>query len=129
MPEDRQQADRQLNFLGLHFCILQLYGSNKISPMGNSGCLPKRKPAATELCYPTYSACWEFKHFHDPLNSDVDYGIFNVCRDVNACNYCSWGCTLFLRKSALKVDWEKNPLPHQGIEPASAACRSDALIN
>ena len=23
--------------------------------------------------------------------------------------------------------WEKNPLPHRGIEPASAACRSDAL--
>ena len=30
-------------------------------------------------------------------------------------------------ESALKVDWEKNPLPHRGIEPASAACRSDAL--
>ena len=24
--------------------------------------------------------------------------------------------------------WEKNPLPHRGIEPASAACRSDALL-
>ena len=23
--------------------------------------------------------------------------------------------------------WEKNPLPHRGIEPVSAACRSDAL--
>ena len=28
---------------------------------------------------------------------------------------------------ALKVDWEKKPLPHRGIEPASAACRSDAV--
>ena len=25
--------------------------------------------------------------------------------------------------------WEKNPLPHWGIEPASAVCRSDALSN
>ena len=25
--------------------------------------------------------------------------------------------------------WEKNPLPHRRIEPASAACRSDALTN
>ena len=38
-----------------------------------------------------------------------------------------WGCTDTVRESALKVDWEKNPLPHRGIEPASAACRSDAL--
>ena len=32
-----------------------------------------------------------------------------------------------VRESALKVDWEKNPLLHQGIEPASVAWRSDAL--
>ena len=37
------------------------------------------------------------------------------------------GCTDTVRESALKVDWEKNPLLHRGIEPASAACRSDAL--
>ena len=29
-------------------------------------------------------------------------------------------------ESALKVDWEKNPLSHRGIEPASVACWSDA---
>ena len=34
------------------------------------------------------------------------------------------GCTDTVRESAL---WEKNPLPHLGIEPASAACRSDVL--
>ena len=36
-------------------------------------------------------------------------------------------CTDTVRESALKVDSEKNPLPHRGIEPASAACRSDTL--
>ena len=43
------------------------------------------------------------------------------------------GC-LFLsfdghRKRVCTESWllEKNPLPHKGIEPASAACRSDAL--
>ena len=30
------------------------------------------------------------------------------------------GCTDTVRESALKVDWEKNPLPHRGIEPATA---------
>ena len=31
-----------------HNCSL-----NGISPMGNSGCLPRGKPSATESCYPT----------------------------------------------------------------------------
>ena len=25
--------------------------------------------------------------------------------------------------------WDKNPLPHRGIQPASSACRTDALTN
>ena len=31
------------------------------------------------------------------------------------------GVRTHVRESALKVDLEKNPLPHRGIEPASAA--------
>ena len=46
---------------------------------------------------------------HNPLNSDMDYGIFNVRTDVNACD-CTLGCTDTLRDSALKVDsWRKIP--------------------
>ena len=56
----------------------------------------------------------------------MDYVIFNVYTDVNACN-CTRGCTDTVRESALKVDLEKNPLPHRRIEPASAACWSDGL--
>ena len=41
--------------------------------------------------------------FPNPLNSDMDYGIFNVHTDVNACD-CTWGCTDTVRVSALKVD-------------------------
>ena len=37
-------------------CIVLL----RITPMGNSGGLPRGKPAATELHYPTYVACWMF---------------------------------------------------------------------
>ena len=46
--------------------------------------------------------------------------------DVNAYD-CTRGCTDTVRESALNVDWEKNRLPHRGTEPASTACRSDAL--
>ena len=40
------------------------------------------------------------------------------------------GCTDTVRESALEVDWERNPLPHWGLEPASVlrlAFQSDAL--
>ena len=62
-------------------------------------CFTRGKPAATESRHPTYGTC------HNPPSSDVDYGIFNVRTDVNACD-CTRGCTdtVRLRESALKVD-------------------------
>ena len=44
--------------------------------------------------------------------------------DVNTCD-----CTRGHRKRVFTESWlwEKNPLPHRGIDSASAACRSDAL--
>ena len=41
------------------FFLQQCYPSG-ISPMGNSGCFPRGKLAATESCYPTYGAYWVF---------------------------------------------------------------------
>ena len=59
----------------------------------------------------------------------MDYGICNVRTYVNACD-----CTLESTDTRKRVCtenwlWEKNPLPHRGIEPSSAAWRSDALTN
>ena len=82
------------------FYFLRLYCPNGISPMGNSGCLPLGKPAATESRYPSYGACWVFVVF--PPNSDMDYGVFNLRTDVNACD-CTRGCTNTVPESALKV--------------------------
>ena len=62
------------------------------------------KLAAAEWCYPTYGACWVFQCFHNPPNSDMDCGIFNVRTYVNACD-CTRACTDTVRESALKVDW------------------------
>ena len=56
----------------------------------------------------------------------MDYGIFNMCTDVNACN-CTWGCVDTIRVCTESWLWEKNPLLHQGTKPVSAACWSDAL--
>ena len=42
------------------FFFFQLYFPNGISSMGHLGCCARGKPAATELCYPTYCACWVF---------------------------------------------------------------------
>ena len=59
----------------------------------------------------------------------MNYRIFNVRTDVNAGD-CTRGCT-DTRKRVCTESWlgEKNPLLHQGIEPASAAWRSDARKN
>ena len=47
--------------------------------------------------------------FHIPPNSDINYRIFNVCTDVNACN-CTRGCRDTVRESALRVNsWRKIP--------------------
>ena len=37
------------------------------------------------------------------------------------------GCTDTVRESALKVEWEKNPLPHQGLEPVAVLCLASLL--
>ena len=44
-----------------------------------------------------------FECFHNPPNSDMNYKIFNVRTDVNACD-CTRGCTDTVKESALKVD-------------------------
>ena len=56
----------------------------------------------------------------------MDYRIFNMWSDVNVCNYTQ-GCLDTIRETAAKVDWQKNPVLHQGIKPASAVCWSHPL--
>ena len=51
----------------------------------------------------------------------MDYRIFNVRTDNNASDCLRGGVRTLVRESSLKVDLEKNPLPHPGIEPASEA--------
>ena len=77
--------------------------------------MPSReKPAATKLRYPTYSAWWVFQCFHNPLNSNMGHGIFNVHTDVNACD-CIRGCTGTVKESALKVDFGRK-IPCRTVE-------------
>ena len=84
------------------------------SPMGKSGCFLREKPVATGSCY------------HNPPNSDVDHRIFNLRTGVNAC-VCTGKFMYGHRKRVCTESrlWEKNPLPYRGIEPTSAACRSN----
>ena len=84
IPFDCNLVIQQSSFLKKNF--LQLYCPSGISPMGNLGCFPQGKPAATESRYPTYCACWVFWCFHNPPNCDMDYRIFNMCTDVNVCD-------------------------------------------
>ena len=101
--------------------FLQLYCPHGFSPTGNWGCLPQGRPAVKNSRYPTYGACWVFWCFHNPSNSEMDYRIFKMRTDVNAC-VCTWGCTDTSKRVCTESRlWEKNPLLHRGIKPASAA--------
>ena len=77
-----------------------------ISPMGNLGCLPWGKLTVTDSGYPSHGACWLFWCLHNLPNAwhgVMDYRIFNVRKDVDACG-CTTGYTDTVRESALKVD-------------------------
>ena len=75
----------------IFYYFSQLYCPNEISPMGNSGWFP-RESQLRQSRYLTYGACWVFYCFHNPPNSGMDYRIFNMHSDVNACD-CTQGCT------------------------------------
>ena len=72
-------------------------------PWENRVAFPRGKPAATESRYTPDCAYWVFQCFHNPPNSDMDYSIFNVHTDVNACD-CTRVCADTARESKLKVD-------------------------
>ena len=59
----------------------------------------------------------------------MDYRIFNVHIDVNACD-CTRGCTDTCERVCTESWlWEKNPLLHRGIKPATVVWWSDGLSN
>ena len=56
-------TDREPGFchsLGMIYIPNQLHCPRGIYPMGNLGCFPRGKTAATETRYPTNGACWMF---------------------------------------------------------------------
>ena len=84
-------------------------------------------PGESQLQRPNLRIMLGVLVYNNPPNSDMDYRIFNVGRDINACN-CTWGCKDTCKRICTESWlWEKNPLPHQGMKPASAACRPNAL--
>ena len=95
--------------------------SHRDCPMGNSGCFPQEKPAATELCYPTYSAHWVFMCFHNLPNSGMDCRSFNMRTNVNACD-CEHKCIDTTRESALKVDCQRKIPCHTGESNLHQQC-------
>ena len=78
-------------------------------------------------CYPFLPMSAVFPSVQTMLWLPV-FRIFNVHTEVSACS-CTWGLYRHCKR-ALEVDWEKNPLPHQGLEPTSVlrlVCQSDAV--
>ena len=95
--------------------------------MGNLGRLTwVRLQQSQEQCYSFLTVCGVFSRIQTKVWLPM-LGIFNMCIDVNACDY-TWG----LHKHPKRVcteNWpeKKKPLPHRGTEPASVVCQSNAL--
>ena len=70
-----------------------------------------------EQRYPFLSVCAVFPMVRTMVQLAV-LRIINVGTDVNAFD-CTPGCTDTVRETALEAVWEKNSLPHRGLEPAS----------
>ena len=108
------RRDRVTSFF--FFSILPTVLSQLDFSHGNLGCFFWGKSAAT-VALPNLSympGCVRVSTIHK--NSNMDHRIFNVRRDVYACD-----CTLRVhgRRVGLCTEsglWKKNPLPHQGIE-------------
>ena len=90
-------------------CVVELFFSFGTTVLyqwdfshGKSSCLPRgsqlRQSRATQAT--VHAGCFCVSIIHQ---TDMDYEIFNVRTDVNACD-CAWGCTDTLRESALKGD-------------------------
>ena len=73
-----------------------------IFPTGYSDCFRQGKPAATVTLL-NLGCMLGVLVFPYPLTSDMDYMLFNVHTDVNACS-CTQGCTDTMRESALSID-------------------------
>ena len=83
--------------------------------MGNSGCFP---------CGKTSCAYCVFLCFHNPSNSGVDYRIFNVRTDVNACD-CTRECTDTRKRVCTESwVWEKKTL----AAPGNRTCVSGVTV-
>ena len=96
---------------------------------GSWGCLTwTRLQQPQEQCYPFLTVRVVFLTVQTKVWLPV-LGTFNVRTDVvvNACDCTQGLCRHHKRVCAESWLWEKNPFPHRGIEPASAACQSDAL--
>ena len=105
-----------------HFTWLR-HSSCKSSATHSCWCMT----AAARAALPTpVGACCTFMC---PNNGCQSLG-FLTCAQLLMCAIAQGCCTDTVRESALKVDWEKNILLHQGLKPSSGLClafQSDAL--
>ena len=83
-----------------------------------------RQSRATQLT--VHAGCFSVSIFHRTLTWTT---ASSTCAQMLMHAIAHGGVRTHVRESALKVDWEKISLPHRGIEPASAAWRSDALTD
>ena len=95
--------------------------------MGNSGCFPWEKPAATESRYSTYGVRWVCFCFHNAPNSDMDYRIFLTCAQMSMHAIAHWGVRTQIRESTLEVDSRRKIPCYTGVSNLCQRCAGPTL--
>ena len=100
--------------------------STSLSLAGNWGCLTWVRHSSSKMSATHSSKCVQYFRVSKQWYGCQCLGLLTWAQMlVHAIAHR--GCTDTIRESALKVDGEKNPLPHQGLEPASVlplACQT-----
>ena len=97
VPEAEEDLDRSLNRITTEEIGVII---KKLKPGEIAECKTKFMKRCLFI-FVAYGVCWVCLCCHNPPNSVMDYRIFIVRTDVNACD-CTRGCTDTERESALK---------------------------
>ena len=99
-----------INSLKVCFFFFTTVVSQWNSSHGKFGMLSPVKASCDIVALPKLLCMLGVLVFHNPSNSNVDYRIFIVRTDVNACD-CTRGCRTHVRESALKVAAGRKKIP------------------
>ena len=83
---------------------------------------PLQQTANRVICFESNCQCVHYFRVFGQKYYDCQCLGFSTCAHILIGAFAHGGCQYTVRESAPKTDWNENPRPHRGIEPASVYC-------